>query len=212
MIEPDTRLRLARGLGTNETQASEAAFTQLKLRGHPEAPPPLISDGWGGIKQALIEVYGQVPPYKGRGRRPQKKRPVAGWQYLQVVKKRDARGRFLGTELRVIFGEEEAALALLGRSTAYIERTHLQMRKQNSRLVRRSLCFSKSLEMHHAAACWEDVYYNLCHAVETLRVEINPEAGRFERRWQGRTPAMAAGLTTEIWDVERILRTVPVYN
>ena len=212
MIEPDTRLRLARGLGKGETEASEAAFTQLKLRGHPEAPPPLISDGWGGIKQALIEVYGQVPPYKGRGRRPKKKRPVAGWQYLQVVKKRDHRGRFLGTELRVIFGEEEAVLALLGRSTAYIERTHLQMRKQNSRLVRRSLCFSKSLLMHRAAACWEDVYYNLCHAVETLRVEINPEAGRFERRWQSRTPAMAAGLTTEIWDVERILRTVPVYN
>lgn len=152
MIEPDTRLRLARGLGQNETKASEAAFIQLKGRGHPEMPPPLISDGWGGIKQALIEVYGQVPAYKGRGRRPQQKRPVEGWQYLQVVKKRDARGRFLGTERRVIFGEEEAVLALLGRSTAYIERTHLQMRKQNSRLVRRSLCFSKSLLMHRVVS------------------------------------------------------------
>lgn len=211
MIEPDTRLRLARGLGMNETQASEAAFTQLKGRGHPEAPPALISDGWGGIKQALIAVYGQVPAYKGRGRRPQKKRPVEGWQYLQVVKKRDARGCVIGTKLRVIFGEEEV-IAKLGRSTAYIERTHLQMRKQNSRLVRRSLCFSKSMLMHRAAACWEDGYYNLCHAVETLRVEVNPAACRFERRWQDRTPAMAAGLTEEIWDVERILRTVPVYN
>ncbi len=212
MIEPDTRLRLARGLGTNETQASEAAFTKLKLRGHPEAPPPLISDGWGGIKQALITVYGQVPAYKGRGRRPEKKRPVEGWQYVQMVKKRDERGRFLGTELRVIFGEEAAALALLGRSTAYVERTHLQMRHQNSRLVRRSLCFSKTLSMHGAAASWEDVYYNLCHTVKTLRVEINPAAVRFERRWQSRTPAMAAGLTEEIWDIERILRTVPVFN
>ncbi len=212
LIEPDTRLRLARGLGSNETQASQAAFTQLKGRGHPEAPPALISDGWGGITQAMIAVYGQVPPYKGRGRRPEKKRSVAGWQYLQLIKKRDGRGRFLGTELRVIFGEAEQVLALLGCSTAYIERTHLQMRKQNSRLVRRSLCFSKCVTMHRAAACWEDVYYNLCHRVETLRVEINPEAGRFERRWQMKTPAMAAGLTEEIWDVERILRTVPVYN
>ena len=212
MIEPDTRLRLARGIGANETQASQAAFTQLKQRGHPEAPPALISDGWGGIKQALITVYGQVPPYKGRGRRPEKKREVDGWPYLQVVKKRDARGRVWGTELRVIFGQEEAVLALLGRSTAYVERTHLQMRKQNSRLVRRSLCFSKSLQMHRATACWEDVSYNLCHAVETLRVEINPAARRFERRWRDRTPAMAAGLTEELWDVERILRTVPVYK
>ena len=46
MIEPDTRLRLARGLGKGETQASESAFTQLKLRGHPEAPPPLNLFRW----------------------------------------------------------------------------------------------------------------------------------------------------------------------
>ena len=93
VIEPDTRLRLARGLGTNETQASKAAF--IKGRGHPD--PALISDGWGGI--TIIALYGQVPAYKGRGRRPQKKRPVDGWQYLQVVKKRDARGRCPGPVL-----------------------------------------------------------------------------------------------------------------
>ena len=125
MIEIDTRLRVAQGIAKTETEASTEVFEILKGRGHPEAPPAVVSDGWGGIKQAMIAVYGQVPPYKGRGRRPTKKRPVDGWQYLQVVKQRDTHGRFLGTELRVIFGKEDEVLALLGKSTSYIERTHL---------------------------------------------------------------------------------------
>ncbi len=121
MIEIDTRLRVARGIAKTETQASTEVFETLKRRGHPEAPPAVVSDGWGGIKQAMIAVYGQVPSYKGRGRRPTKKRPVEGWQYLQVVKQRDTHGRFLGTARRVIFGEEAPVLALLGKSTSYIE-------------------------------------------------------------------------------------------
>ncbi len=60
MIEIDTRLRLARGIAKTETKASITVFETLKRRGHPEAPPAVVSDGWGGIKQAMIAVYGQV--------------------------------------------------------------------------------------------------------------------------------------------------------
>ena len=210
MIETDTRLRVARGIAKTETQATIEVFETLKRRGHPAAPPAMVSDGWGGIKQAMIEVYGQVPPYQGCGRPPQKKRPVAGWQYLQVVKQRDKRGRLLGIDLRVIFGEEATVLALLGKSTAYIERTHLTMRHMNGRLVRKGLGYSKQLRMHKAQAVWEDLIYNLCRVVKTLREEINAEAGRFEQRWQGRSPAMAARLTDHLWNVKELLRTIPV--
>ena len=80
MIDMDTRLRVARGIAKTETQASIIVFEILKRRGHPEAPPPTISDGWGGIDEAMIDVYGQVPDYCGRGRPPTKKRPLPGWQ------------------------------------------------------------------------------------------------------------------------------------
>ena len=133
MIETDTRLRVARGIAKTETKASKKVFETLKRRGHPEAPPPVISDGWGGIDDAMIEVYGQVPPYKGIGRPPTKKRPVEGWQYLQMVKQRNGRGRVVGTKLRVVFGNPDEVLAKLGGSTAYIERTHLTMRHSPSR-------------------------------------------------------------------------------
>lgn len=61
MIEPDTRLRVARGIGKTEGAASVEVFQTLKRRGHPEAPPPTISDGLGGIREAMVEVYGRVP-------------------------------------------------------------------------------------------------------------------------------------------------------
>ena len=206
MIEPDTRLRVARGIAKTETEASVEVFATLKERGHPEAPPPTVSDGWGGIREAMVEVYGQVPQYSGQGRPPTKKRPQPGWQYLQVVKIRH-NGRVTGTQLRVIYGDEEEVLDLLGKSTAYIERTHLTMRHFNGRLVRKTLGFSKEVAMYKASATWEDLVYNLARPLKTLRLEVFDDP---PRRWLPRTPAMVAGLTDHIWTVKELLTTLPV--
>jgi hypothetical protein len=206
MIDIDTRLRVARGMGKTETEASMQVFQTLKRRGHPDAPPPTVSDGWGGINEAMVEVYGKVPEYCGRGRPPTRKRPVPGWQYLQMVKQRK-KGRVVGTRLRVIYGDPEAVLKLLGQSTAYVERTHLTMRHFNSRLVRKTLAFSKQVDMHRAAATWEDAYYNLLRPLKTLRLEIFDDP---HRRWLPRMPAMATDLTYHVWTVKELLSTLPV--
>ena len=206
MIDADTRLRVARGIGKTETEASMEVFQILKLRGHPDAPPPTVSDGWGGIREAMVEVYGKVPEYSGRGRPPTRKQPQDGWQYLQVVKKRE-KGRVVGTYLRVIYGDKEEVLRLLGSSTAYVERTHLTSRHFNSRLVRKTLGYSKIVEMHRATAAWEDIVYNLVRRLKTLRLEAFNDP---MRRWLPRTPAMAAGLTDHIWTVKELLTTLPI--
>nr|WP_259258410.1 hypothetical protein [Salinibacter ruber] len=125
MIDIDTRLRVGRGIAKTETEASEEVFRTLRQkRGHPEIPPPTISDGWGGIRDAMVQIWGKVPEYKGRGRPPEKKRPQEGWKYLQVIKKRNEKGRVTGTKPEVIFGEEEDVLGLFENHTAYVERTH----------------------------------------------------------------------------------------
>lgn len=204
MIDRDSRLRAARGIAKTETEATIEVFQTLKRRGHPDAPPPTVSDGWGGIDEAMVEVYGLIPEYPGRGRPPTRKRPQPGWQYLQVVKQRE-QGRIVGVKLRVIWGDEEDVLALLGKSTAYIERTHLTMRLFNGRLTRKTLAFSKSLEMYRASAAWEDIIYNLVRPLKTLRQEVFDDPSR---RWKPRTPAMAAGLTDHIWTVKELLTTV----
>lgn len=207
MIDMDSRLRAARGFGKTETQASIEVFKTLKQRGHPDCPPPTISDGWGGIDDAMVEVYGQIPQYRGQGRPPTHKKPQAGWQYVQMVKQRDEQGRFLGTDIRVIYGNQKEVLELLGISTAYIERTHLTMRHFNSRLTRKSLAFSKQLQLHKAVAAWEDLYYNLGRAHKSLKVEVLDHP---KRRWIARTPAMAAGLTDHIWTVKELLTSLPL--
>lgn len=209
MIEMDTRLRVARGIAPMETEAHREVFETLKQRGHPDAPPPTVSDGWGGVDEAMVQVYGQVPPYSGRGRPPTHKQPQVGWHYLQVVKQRDAHGRLLGIRLQVKYGEPRAVLARFGRSTAYVERTHLTMRHLNSRLTRKTLAFSKSLEMHRAAAAWEDAVYNWARPLKTLRRRVRRQPGR---RWQARTPAMAARLTDHVWTVRELLTMVVLPN
>lgn len=60
MIDIDTRVRAARGIAKTETEAALQVFETLQRRGHPEAPPPTVSDGWGGNCEAMVEVYGKV--------------------------------------------------------------------------------------------------------------------------------------------------------
>lgn len=155
-------------------------------------------------------MYGQIPEYQGVGRPPTRKRPQPGWQYVQAVKQRE-NGRVVGVQLRVIFGEPSETLALLGKSTAYIERTHLTMRLFKGRLTRKTLAFSKEVGVYRASAAWEDLVYNLARPLKTLRLEI---LGDPKRRWKQRSPAMAAGLTDHIWTVKEPLKTVvsPLLN
>ena len=207
MLDMDSRLRAARAIEKDETQASIAVFQMLKRRGHPEGPPPTISDGWGGIDEAMIAVYGQVPEYGGRGRPPTRKKPGTDWLYLQMVKQHDEQGHFTGTKLKAIFGNLEEVTTLLGETTAYIERSQLTSRLFNGRQVRKTLAFSKDLHCYHAAAIWEDMYYNLVKPHKSLRLQVY---NRPARKWQPRTPAMAAHLSDHVWTVKELLTSIPL--
>jgi hypothetical protein len=175
---------------------------QLKARGHPDGPPPLATDGQGAYREAMVETWGEVPEPTGQGRPPLHKPPQEDWHYLQVVKHRSG-SRILKVEIEVIYGDE-TTLDLVGGHTSYVERTNLTSRHINGRLVRKTLSFSKQLEMLQASSVWEDMVYNLTRPVKTLRLEVNDE----RRRFQPRSPAMAAGLTDHIWTIKELLTTV----
>ena len=201
-MDTDSRLRVARGIAGSEKEASIQVFQTLKHRGHPEVPPLTVSDGCDGIAEAMIEVYGEVPEYTGRGRPPTLKKPGADWEYIQAIKERDEHGKVRGVKILCVFGNRAE-----NASTAYIERSNLTSRMFNARQVRKTLAFSKDVEMNRAAAIWEDSYYNLIRVHKSLRQPCSNVPGR---RWQPRTPAMAAGLTDHIWTVEELLTTLPL--
>jgi len=74
-------------------------------------------------------------------------------------------------------------------STSFVERQNLTLRMQMRRFTRLTNAFSKKLENLKAACALHFAHYNFCRVHSSLRV----------------TPAMAAGVTGEIWPLTALL-------
>ena len=65
-------------VGTYQVDLSQKSATQLAAQ---QVLLDQVLLAGVPIDQALIEVWGQVPPYGGRGRPPTRKQPGEGWLY-----------------------------------------------------------------------------------------------------------------------------------
>lgn len=74
-------------------------------------------------------------------------------------------------------------------STSFVERQNLSMRMGMRRFTRLTNGFSKKLENHGHAIALYFMHYNFCRVHKTLRV----------------TPAMEAGITDHVWNIEQII-------
>ena len=74
-------------------------------------------------------------------------------------------------------------------STSFVERQNLTIRMQMRRFTRLTNAFSKRLANLKAACALHFAHYNFCRIHSSLRI----------------TPAMAAGLTTEVWPLASLL-------
>lgn len=74
-------------------------------------------------------------------------------------------------------------------STSYVERQNLTMRMSMRRFTRLTNAFSKKAENIAHAVSLHFMYYNFCRIHQTLRC----------------TPAMAAGVTDTLWEIEGII-------
>jgi len=179
-------------------------MTQIRDHGNPIEPPAVSSDGNDSYPEAMLEIWGKLPDYSGRGRPPTRKQPQPGWKCLQVTKLRSG-GRF-GISYRVVYRDPKEVPNLMGLNTSYVERSNLTSRQMNGRMVRKTLSFSKEEEMLEASCAWEDGVYNLTRPIKSLRVEVNEG----QQRWKPRTAAMAAGLTNHVWTIEELMMKVVV--
>jgi hypothetical protein len=182
-----------------------AMMSQIKDHGNPIEPPAISSDGNDSYPEAMLETWGKLPEYSGRGRPPIRKQPLPGWKCLQVTKHRSS-GRLIGITYRVVYGDPKEIPDLMGLNTSYVERTNLTSRQMNGRMVRKTLSFSKDEEMLEASCAWEDWVYNLTRPIKSLRFEVNEG----QQRWQSRSAAMAAGLTDHVWTIEELMMRVVV--
>jgi hypothetical protein len=109
--------------------------------------------------------------------------------YGQLVKERES-GRVVGKTRTIIFGDLEAG----DIETVYVERYNLTLRHGISRLVRKSLCFSKCKNMLGCHLDLYQCYTNLIRPHLTLAIET-PKGVRNIMR----TPGMAEGITNHPW-------------
>lgn len=100
--------------------------------------------------------------------------------------KRYSPSECIGTETKIIAGRPDKKHI----STSYVERQNLTMRMSMRRFTRLTNGFSKKIENLQHAVALHFMYYNFARIHQTLKV----------------TPAMAAGVTDRLWDVEDIVK------
>lgn len=148
-----------------------------------------------------------MPHYCGIGRKPNPVLvPYPNLKYAKVCKKRK-NGRIIEVIQRIVYGNPEEVMRLLGVdyggkiNTAYIERINLTIRNSLARFVRKSMNCSKILRRHTHALDFFQAWYNFVKPHKSLRLEVNQ--GR--KRWMQRTPAMAEGLVDHVWTIKELM-------
>jgi hypothetical protein len=132
-----------------------------------------------------------------------------------VVKER-VKGRVVSVRSRVVYGCRETIEAILNHSgvgkvinTAFIERLNLSIRQGVAALGRKVARLAKTdAGLEDLLSLWQ-AYYNFCLSHVSLRLrlpESQPTKGNGSpKKWQQRTPAMAAGVTDHVWRMEELL-------
>lgn len=210
-----SRLRVVSYISHERGEADATAFlAQFKAR-TTKRTPLFTSDKLPAYVAALIANYSTIegPTSKrgpGRPRKEPKRVLDPNLCYVQVDKRREG-GRVVEVRRHIIFGSAEDIARIIEAdgcgsqiNTAYVERDNLTSRQSNGRLVRKTLSHSKKEYFLQRHIALEDAIYNFVRPHSALRLEL-PEPAAYGRKWEQRTPAMAADLTDHIWSLEELL-------
>lgn len=166
------------------------------------APPLMLIDNHLPYPAALLQVFGEVLHRRRKRRRGRKKgpglKPPPGLLVGVVHKVRDAAGKVVKVKAAALFGRLTAVKARVAElgigatvNTAHVERLNGTLRCQQARLARRPRCVSRDgSRLQWSLWLWRDLY-NWVRAHGSL---------------EGRTPAMAMGLSDRVWSVLEYIR------
>jgi IS1 family transposase len=209
-LDPGSKLLLAINVGDRTLAMAQSLVHRVWEVLAPGCMPLFLTDGFKEYTTALLTHFGQwVQPPRRQATGPAPKprwmpRPVL--LYAQVVKQYRRR-RVVRVRHRVVFGtlaEVKQVLAVQGWqiNTAFIERANLAMRQHVAAIGRRVMTVCKGeVGLRQQLALYQ-TYYNWCLPHTSLRLplpQLLPTHGSGSaKRWQPRTPAMAAGLTDHV--------------
>lgn len=110
---------------------------------------------------------------------------------LARLRKNEGVRKMMTAERKTVYGSPDLGSV----TTSHIERAFLTVRQELKRFQRKGLGYSKDLETHKAAVALFLGVYNFVRSHKTLRA----------------TPAVAAGVETERWDLERVVEMTEAY-
>ncbi|MBO1438807.1 hypothetical protein, partial [Meiothermus sp. CFH 77666] len=213
LFDPHSRLIVERVQG----QRNEALAQELLSKGKTRLRYPqgvvLLSDGWEGYASLFPLVFGRPyqPKRQGtRGRKPKLRYRLNRRQaHIQIVKRREGKG-VVEVSTRLAHGSFKRVQRELDRlgyqkpNTSAIERHNATARRMDCFSVRKTLAFARIPETRQARGHWRMTVYNFARPHRSLRIPLAQPSGN--KRYQPRSPAMAAHLTDRIWSISDILR------
>jgi hypothetical protein len=216
-IDPESKLLLGLDVGERTLAMAQCVVHQVAEVLAPGCMPLFLTDGFKEYTTALLTHYGHwVQPSRRQATGPAPKPrwlPLPGLLYAQVIKT-VRRRRLVRVSHRVVFGTLEAVQQVLAAcgwqiNTAFVERLNLSLRQPVAAIGRRVSTLCKGEEGLHQQLALYHVYYNFCLPHASLRQALPqplPTHGTGSaKRWQPRTPAMAAGLTDHGWTLREVL-------
>lgn len=216
-VLPDSSFIHALHHGERNLEEATEFVGQIKANSDGKTPM-FASDDWF-YEKALLTHYGfdHTQPYSGRGRYPHPKRlPLPGLKYVQVQKKRDERGRLIEIKYSIVYGTPEEIEHVFENAercktinTVYVESRNGKFRKDDARLIRRTLCHSKKSVFHDAQANFTAQVMNYTRTNDGLKILINPNAELFKQKYQHRTPAMAQNIIDKPLTIKELLLIRP---
>jgi len=216
-IDPVTKLLVAIDIGERTRAMAQRFVHHVTQVLAPDCVPLFVTDGFREYLTALLTHYGQwvqPPRRQAKGPRPKPRWiPLPQLLYAQVVKT-IRRRRLVDVTHRVVFGTlgaVEQILAPLGWhiQTAFVERVNLSIRQHVAAVGRRVSTLCQGEEGLQQQLVLYQGYYNFCLPHASVRLPLlqpEPTKGNGSaKRWQPRTPAMAAGLTDHVWTLREVL-------
>jgi IS1 family transposase len=182
-IDADTKLGVSWLVSDRSAQAAHEFMQDVAMRSPRRLQ--LTSDGLRAYQTAVEHAF------KGKV------------DYAQLVKVFGSEGTTMGTgrysppacigaHKEIVSGEPDPKHI----NTSYVERQNLNMRMNIRRFTRLTNAFSKKFENHAHSVAIHFMHYNFVRIHQTLKV----------------TPAMAAGVTTKLFELADLVRIIDDYE
>lgn len=178
-LDADSKMIVSYMVGGRDADYASAFMNDLASRLANRVQ--LTTDGHAAYLQAVEGAFGGDVDYAMLVK-------IYGEPKGAKQERRYSPGECCGIRKDVIEGEPDKKKI----STSYVERSNLSLRMHNRRFTRLTNAFSKKFENHVHMVSFYTVFYNFVRIHKTLKV----------------TPAMAAGVTDELLEMEDIVKLV----